>query len=97
MKHENCEKAYCGNENDCGWDVGTGGGTGGGTTGKAAIGAVCDSDAEDSGCAEGGRCSSGEAGFETCILSELCVDPTPCRAFKLGASLVAAFSLASYL
>ena len=66
------------------------------TAGKAAIGALCDSDAEDSGCADGGRCS-GVAGAEVCILSELCIDPIPCGALKLGASLAAALAMASYL
>jgi len=77
--------------------VGAGAGAGAAATaGKAAIGALCDSDAEDSGCADGGRCS-GVAGAEVCILSELCIDPIPCGALKLGASLAAALAMASYL
>jgi len=74
-----------------------GAGTGAAGAGKAALGTACDSDGENSGCVDGARCSELMAGAEFCILSELCVDPIPCGALKLGASLAAALAMASYL
>jgi hypothetical protein len=78
--------------------------------GKAIEGADCDGDGDNKGCAEGLQCGktekveadaaksiAGNAASEVCVKTENCKAPITCGAFKLGASLAAAFAIANYM